>query len=303
VAGIAFSAMIASSASAAEYGQCKLLSKETVPKDKHGVYSDPNCQVPYSKKGKVEAKGNYEWYPGPSPDCVSNKKGEYTESACVTKSAKAKKGKFERVACYPNCNTYTSKTGKALLSTPGLGASEVECTKGTGSGEITGVKSGTTQTTFTNCTTDKGASTCTSEGAPSETIVTYELNATVIGHGEKGKGGHEPVTGEVWTEFSGRAPHAKYLAIFDCVGVAWFAAEGTNAGVQTGNVNVMTTIGHTEIHEGQGEQQQVTTVCDFNEFEAAGGCKHGAAGPSPSLQEVAGAESVGVEANEIKTEV
>jgi hypothetical protein len=300
VAAVAFSAMASASASAAEYGSCHKLEWNGI-KTKHGQWANENCTVPAAKPNK----GAYYWAPGPPANCVLalKKKGEYTEAACLTKSAKPKKGHYEREPCFPNCAKYTSVTGKALLSTPGLGASEVECTGGAGFGEITGVKTGVTTTTFTGCSTAKHSSTCTSSqlSSPPGTIATYELNTTLVGNPEKNKnGGAGPVPGEVWTRFTGKAPHEKYLAIFDCTGVAWFSAQGWNAGFQRGNVNVMSVTGKTEIHEGTGEQFQVTEVCENNEFEP-GPCKHGQAGPSPSLQEVAGAESKGTTASEIKS--
>jgi hypothetical protein len=294
VAGIAFSAMVTSSAVAGQYGQCKLLTKTSTPKAKKGVYTDPNCQVPFLKKGKPVSKGNYEWYPGPSPDCEAVKKGNWTDAACTSPASKPGKGKFERVACYPNCNTFTAKTGHAALSTPSLGASAVECTESTGLGEITGPKSDTETTTFTNCTT-KGEK-CQSVGSPAGTIKTFELNSTLVDHGEKGPSGLEPVLGEVWTAFSIKAPNTS-LAIFECTGVGWFSAVGSNAGVTTGNVNVMSTKSNTEIKVGVGEQDQITKYCTVDEFpcSVAHGAKEGSA-----KQEVLGGESTGIEANEIK---
>ena len=90
-----------------EAGQCRLLNKDTAPKIKHGLYSDPKCEVFYRKKGKPAAKGSYEWYLGPAADCIALKKGEYTDSACQTNSTKAHKGGYERQPCYPDCASDT----------------------------------------------------------------------------------------------------------------------------------------------------------------------------------------------------
>jgi len=311
----AFSAMVASSASAAEYGICTGTSLTTGKALKNQEWKDPNCT---QKELASDPDGKYAWVPGPPPICYggSLKNKDYSSNACAAGQEKESDpdGKWEAYcgkepgsggsfgAAKTNCDTYTSKTGKALLSTPGLGASEVECTGGAGHGSITGAKTGVTTTTFTGCTTAKGKSICTSSqlGSPSGTIETYELNTTLVGNPEKNKkGGTGPISGEVWTRFTGRAPHEKYLAIFDCTGVAWFSAQGWNAGFQKGNVDVMSVTGKTEIHEGTGEQFQETEVCENNEFEP-GPCAHGKAGPDLSLQEVAGAESTGVVASEIK---
>jgi hypothetical protein len=317
VAVFAFSAMVASTASAAEYGICTGVSLTTGKALKNQEWKDANCT---QKESVSDPDGKFAWVPGKPPICVggAEKNKDHASSACGAGEEKVSDpdGKFEAYcgneppvgsppsfgAANKTCDNYTSKTGKALLSTPGLGASEVECTGGTGHGEITGAKTGVTTTTFTGCSTAKKSSTCTSEQlrSPSGTIETYPLNTTLVGNPEKNKnGGPGPISGEVWTRFTGLAPHEKYLAIFRCVGVAWFSAQGWNAGFQRENVGKMSTTSKTEIHEGTGEQFQVTEVCENNEFEP-GPCKHGQAGPSPSLQEVAGAEATGVVASEIK---
>lgn len=90
-----------------EAGQCRALTKNTIPKVKHGRYSDPKCETYYRKRGKVEAKGSHEWYPGTAADCIAQKKGEYTTASCETKSAKAHTGTHERQSCYPNCASET----------------------------------------------------------------------------------------------------------------------------------------------------------------------------------------------------
>jgi len=308
----ALSAMVASTASASKYGICTTKSFVNGKALKNQEWKDANCTI---KESVADPDGKFAFVPGKPPTCVGvAKNGHYKDSACATGEKESDPdGKFEaycgaaagvggNFGVPNNCAAYTSKTGKALLSTPGLGASEVECTGGTGGGEITGETTGVTTTKFTGCSTAKKSSTCTSEqlSSPAGTIETYPLNTTLVGNPEKNKnGGPGPVVGEVWTRFTGKAPHEKYLAIFRCVGVAWFSAQGWNAGFQKGNVNVMSVTGKTEIHEGTGEQFQDTEVCENNEFEP-GPCMHGQAGPSPSLQEVAGAESVGKVASEIK---
>jgi alpha-tubulin suppressor-like RCC1 family protein len=90
-----------------EAGQCRALNKNTTPKIKHGQYIDSKCESLSEKKGKPSAKGSFEWFPGPPADCVAEKKGEYTDAACSTKSAKAHKGSFERQSCYPDCSGET----------------------------------------------------------------------------------------------------------------------------------------------------------------------------------------------------
>ena len=91
-----------------EAGQCRALRKDSSPKIKHGVYSDAKCELYYEKKGNVQAKGAYEWYPGTvAASCIAQAKGDYTESACQTKPTKAHKGTYERQPCYPDCASET----------------------------------------------------------------------------------------------------------------------------------------------------------------------------------------------------
>jgi hypothetical protein len=90
-----------------EAGQCRALTADTSPKIKHGKYADAKCETPYEKKGKAEAKGNFEWYPGPAANCIAAKHGEYTNAICEARSSKAHKGTYERQSCYPDCASET----------------------------------------------------------------------------------------------------------------------------------------------------------------------------------------------------
>ena len=64
---------------------------------------------------------------GTYKDCVAQKKGEYTTATCATKSAKAKKGKYEKTTK----RGYTTATGEAKLETPSLGGT-VKCSASSG---------------------------------------------------------------------------------------------------------------------------------------------------------------------------
>jgi len=138
--------------------------------------------------------------------CVPFKKGEYTTSSCSTKSVKAHKGAFEKEvggACYPakkavysdaGCTTVAEKKGKPshkghfekanapatvtgghaeLVGESGV---KIECTASSGSQELTGAKTQTGKTTFSNCTI--GGPTgpkCQSALEPGGTITTKQL--------------------------------------------------------------------------------------------------------------------------------
>jgi len=302
VAAFAISAMASSAAFAGEYGQCLKISPVTGKALKNTKYKDENCTI---KESVTDPDGKYEWFPGAPKSCQGAKNGHYTDSACtVGQKESDPDGKFE-ARCGAeagsggnfgkalNCAAFKSKTGFAALSTPALGASAVECQKSTGTGEITGAKTGTAITTFTECST-KGEK-CQSKGELAGTIKTFALNTTLIDHGEKGLSGGEPITGEVWTEFSIKSGEPS-LAIFSCTGVGFFSAVGSNAGVTEGNTNKMGLVNKTEIKVGLGEQDQITKYCEVEEFPCSHGAKEGSA-----KQEVQKAEAEGVLINEIKT--
>lgn len=70
--------------------------------------------------------------------------------------------------------TVSSSSGKFET----VGKSSVSCTKATGSGEVTGAKTGKSTTTFEGCTGPLGVK-CTSSGATSGNIVT-EINSELV---------------------------------------------------------------------------------------------------------------------------
>ncbi len=232
-----------------EYGQCKVLTKSTMPKAKKGKYVEEDCQTLFTKKGKPEARGNFEWVPGPSPACEPQKKAEYTNNTCTAKSLKAHKGSFER----ESGPGYTSTTGTVTLETPGLG-STVVCAASTAAGEVTGVISGVERITFTGCETSGKA--CTSEG-PNSTpsgkagvIITNLLDTRLAGS----------VLGAIWTEFVS-SEHEPYLLEFGCEGPL-FRTVGLLGGVQAGNINVSSFTSTTTFATGEGEQRLETELSE-----------------------------------------
>jgi hypothetical protein len=290
VAAFALSASVTSSAIAGEYGQCKNTSPATGKAIKKGLYKDANCQ---GKESVVDPDGQFEWYPGPSPSCVGHKKGEYTESGCKTKSTKPKKGKFE-IPCLPaiNCATYTSTTGEVVFSTAFV---TVKCTGSTDLGEITGLKTDVDTITFMGCETIEGKKCTSLEGATIEgEVVSYKLETTLIDSGEKGPGGKEPAKGEVWAEFSNvHLPHAPYLAEAFCVGYGYARVSGNASGVQTGDINMMSSTSKEVFGSGKGEQNLITELCDKAD------CSGGVIGPLATIWTFEGSTK-GAEEGEIK---
>jgi hypothetical protein len=212
---------------------------------KEGEYTNSTCLA----KDKKPKKGKFEWKPGPPPFCVAQKKGEYTESACKTKSAKPKKGTFE-TAPGPG---YTSTIGTVTLATPALGAT-VTCAAGTATGEVTSAKAGAQRITFTGC--ERSGKKCTSEGPSSSAsgiagvIVTNLLGTRLFG----------PVEGNVWMQLAS-SEHEPYLAEFGCEGQR-FRTKGSGTGVHAGDVGVPSTTSVTEFSSEEGEQVLFTEASE-----------------------------------------
>jgi hypothetical protein len=110
---------------------------------KKGEYTNSTCTTKSSKP----KKGKYELKVVSA--CEAQKKGEYTNSSCTAKSSKPKKGKFEKT----KGRGYTSVGGKAELATPAFGPGKVICTANTDKGEYTGLtgKEDIDRVTFTGC--------------------------------------------------------------------------------------------------------------------------------------------------------
>jgi hypothetical protein len=131
VAAFAFAAVAAAgSASAAEpeWGACV--------EQKHGHYTDANCQTEAASKKGVY-KGKYEWKSGApvSTECVAKKKGDYLTSACNTEKEKKgvpeeHKGKFEKLG-----PKFSGAGGAGVLTTEFY-----ECQHKTGEGEQENIK-------------------------------------------------------------------------------------------------------------------------------------------------------------------
>jgi hypothetical protein len=204
---------------------------------KKGEYTEANCQT---KSAKAK-KGKFEFKPGAAPSCVAQKKGEYTNSACTVKSAKAKKGTFEKE---PG-PSFTSSTGALTLSAPELGYTVV-CAAGTAKGEVTGTQTGVERLTFTGC--ESSGRRCTSEGAdgtPSGkagVIVTNLLETRLVG----------PVSGKVWVQLIS-SEHEPYSLEYGCEGPL-LRTIGSLAGVQGGDVGVSSFASTSTFASAEGEQ-------------------------------------------------
>lgn len=271
VAMLAVGALASASASASSYGQCRELTKVSTPKTKHGKYEDSSCTKLYEHKGKVEEKGNYEYFPGAPLDCVYVKKGgKYTDEKCEHLSEKkgkpVAKGAYERASCYGSgqgCDEETSATGPTkLISSAGEGT-EITCKGSTDTGLITGERTGTDAVSYGGCSFEEAV--CTSAGAANEgEIATYPLETSLIGHGEKGLGGAEPASGEAWEQFANqKGTEAPLIAKFVCKEAAatiYLKVSGSLS-VPLTTLNLMTSEVGQKFAVGAGEQALKLTAC------------------------------------------
>jgi hypothetical protein len=229
------------SAGAPEYGQCVAQTD--------GNYSEGSCLSVAEKKGQPDHKGKYEWVSGPAASCLPHKKGNYTDAGCATKSAKAKKGTYEKE---PGPG-FTATTEAVTLETTDLGHA-VTCTASTAAGEVTGTSTGVERITFTGCETS--GKKCSSEGAngtPSGepgVIVTNLLDTRLLG----------PVSGQVWTQLAS-AEHEPYVAEFGCEGKL-FRTSGSIAGIQEGNIDTSSRVSTTTFAFESGEQALYTALSE-----------------------------------------
>lgn len=235
VVAFAFMAVAAvSSASAAENGFC--IAK------KKGKYADAGCTTLAAKKGA------FEW--APAGTCFAMKKGKYADSGCTTLDEKKgkPKGSFEKAGL----PTFTSSTGTATLNTPGLGS--VTCTASTGSGAVTGVKTGTAQTIFTGCETKTKPCENNPVGTQGE-IATFPLSTLLV---EPGLGGTVETTFE--------ATGGGFSSEFFCNAIGTFLrTKGLTGGVDK-PLNVMGTSSTTEFTSSTDQALKTEVMCAAGEW-------------------------------------
>jgi hypothetical protein len=220
----AFTAIVASTAQAAEYGRCVKLSTKPYT----GLFVEKNCMKEATMEEEVEGKHNkYEWVPGPGPSPGYTSKGK----ASLLKSAAGE------VTCKKNTDKgkiLTNKTDEDEFTFEGcvLAGTNEPCQNEGGTAGV--IK------TFALLTEILGDA---EEGAGG--------NATV------GKG-------EVWLQFiaKGESPspfgEGPFVATFEC-GKSQIAVEGSVAGVQTVDINAMQKKSELAVGVGKGEQALEST--------------------------------------------
>jgi hypothetical protein len=185
--------------------------------------------------------------------CVAQKKGEYTTGTCAVKAAKAHKGKFEYVPGPGSSPSFTMTGGPAVREVPEFGG-PVECTKSTGSGQITGVKSAEAVITYEGCET--GGAKWESAGKPPGDVTTEVLAISLIGHGETGPKGQEPASKGAWSDLAGKSGP---WAIYTQEGGIEYEMNGDVVGVTTPTNSASNTSTLTFAKAGP-EQNLMTTL-------------------------------------------
>jgi hypothetical protein len=231
VAVLACCAMVASTAQAAEVGECL-----KVPKIEglfHGHYLDKNCQVAATPAEEAEGKQNkWEWSPGVAP----------------TKAA------------------FTAKLKEPVIINPGAGP--VECLKrGQIAGEWTGSKTATETITLAGCEHERQfafGGECHSPGREAGMIVTSALEVALLGEGEESfnlnnENKPEAVTvgpGEVWEQLRGPGGELGSLQMeYKCRDSLEVRTEGSLSGpIASGFLNRVVPKYEVEFSKGMGAQ-------------------------------------------------
>ncbi|MCW3020670.1 MAG: hypothetical protein JWN10_2978 [Solirubrobacterales bacterium] len=220
---------------------------------KKGSYTEGNCQtLSKSKRGAPNHRGQFEWRPGPPPSCIR---------------VARKHGDYADSACTtpakrPGAGFYETAPGPGLrseafmvtIATPSL-ASTVECEKELTTGEISGLDTELQTTILTGChTQDEEPLPCTTKHQGKGTIKTLPLETRLVAHGEKGPGGSEPAPGEVWTELSGTSANKGEIAQFACGGSGQYRLSGSMSGPTSYVVNITSTVRLIAYGQAAGEQ-------------------------------------------------
>ena len=193
---------------AGQFGECRAAKKS--------VYGESACLTVHESKGHADGKGKYEWYPAETGVCFPQKKGGFAEATCEQSDEKKGKpaGKYELAN-----GGFSAVVGKTVLE---VGSEKIECSGGTGEGELSSPEKGSETLTLDGCA--EKALSCSSPGVAAGTIVSFPLEVIVLQSTEAGK-------------FELALAAARF-ASFSCGGTI-YTIEGATSGPLTGAVNEM----------------------------------------------------------------
>lgn len=255
LAALASGALLASGASAAAFETCQLVGKG-------GNFTESSCATVARKKGKPDHKGKWELEPVGA--CAAMKKGAFSDPACEVHRVKRGGSGYGIVPSVPYTGTLDiTKITLGSVTETGY----IECTAGTSAGTITTGKAASERLTLTGCKYESLAcqsvgSSGTPSGASGE-IVTNELAARLIGHGEQtdGPSHKEPAPGEAWLEYSS-AEHQPYVTEIECGAAALLLRISGSLTGATTPAGAMTTSVKTFFEQPVIEEALVTEVSD-----------------------------------------
>ncbi len=189
--------------------------------------------------------------------CVAKENGEYKNSSCTKRSPEAENGSFEWEA--PPSETEGGIGAASFSNEPGT----LTCSRGMEEAAFTGAKTTSTTVVLLGCEADKEPCANLAERG---VIRSFAFETTLIDHGEKGPGGREPNTGEVW--LAAQNAHGEEAPWFDkflCENIAYYEVDGSVSGRIT-PLNVMSS-SHTLVFAGGlAEQNLLSTVCPSKEY-------------------------------------
>jgi hypothetical protein len=216
-------------------------------KQKKGEYSDTSCTT----KSRKAHKGAYELKP--ISRCVPQKKGNYTDPGCTTVSNKPHKGSYE---IPPEVRFTSTGAGSTLGEAIGSPAPVATCASYSDSGRLTGPKTAEVTETFSGCSA--GGHVC----GPSGIVQSWgALETSLVGPGEAGPGGHEPASGEVWTEVTGAGGVGNLSYDFSCQSLPGpVEVRGASSALTTGDINVASTSSLLEYSPTRGEPDLSTVI-------------------------------------------
>jgi len=225
---------------------------------KKGEYTEGACKT----KSAKPKKGHFEWHAGPAPSCISVKKGFYSDPGCTTRDEK--KGKYEK-AGGPG---FTTAGGAATLETPAFGA-PVTCASNSSVGSVLTATTATQTITFVGCETS--GKKCNSGGAGTGEIVVKNVQNTL----------KEQLPGIVGISFASETGPTGIFVTFECEGPQ-IRTKGFVTGVNNGaDLNAMATTGGEKFENSTNDEQDLET-----ELSVDGGVTW--KGPAPSLQLASG---------------
>jgi hypothetical protein len=183
---------------------------------KRGNYTESNCATVAEKAGVPDHKGTFEFEAADT--CYETTGGNFTESEC--KTVAEKKGTPDHKGSFESTAspTFGTSSGPTEWTTPGFGA--YACKSSTGTGAITSGTTVTQQIVLHGC--ESFAEKCQNTATEGE-IVSNPLVGALT----------EPSAGQAATVLTAAPGYGGYLFNYSCVGLAFIRTGGSVGGHNT----------------------------------------------------------------------